>query len=214
MTGAVVGAYASYSLVSAQTWHTRYTGDQGTLTITTLSDTRIVGKFEFDLTAFAGTKAVGTHKVTEGQFDLMLTGSATPIGPALGRTLGAELEGAVFNAASIVVTPLASGFSFNAINDNFNIGFSFGGVSAAGSYDLSFGSPARTVVVVAGSMGDAKTNCCWGASPDDTGSLTLSTFSAERFVGTFELTLKPQAMSAATAPLVIKSGRFDIGRKD
>jgi hypothetical protein len=214
VTGAVVGAYASYSDVSGATWHTALKGAEGKLIVTDLTPKRIAGTFELALTAYPGTKATGMHAVTAGKFDMPLTAAATPIGADQGRVLRGELKGATFNAASIVVTQLASGFSFNAINDDFNVGFSFADVSAPGTYDLSFATPVRTIVAIAGSKGDPKTNCCWGASSSDSGSLTLTTLSPDRFVGSFEVTLQPQASSAATAPLVIKSGTFDIGRRD
>jgi len=48
----------------------------------------------------------------------------------------------------------------------------------------------------------------------DAGSITFTTLSADRLVGTFEVTVEPQADSAATRPLVVTEGSFDIGREE
>jgi hypothetical protein len=213
VSGSVVGASAGYTR-STSIWQTPATGVAGTLEISALTAHRIAGTFEFVAAPVPGSQAKGMVTITDGQFDLPLERKAAEIGPALGRTLSADFDGERFNAAAIVVTPYAGGVSFNALNDDYNVGFILGEVDGPGTYELSFEPPARTVVVVAGSKGDQAEHCCWGTDASSTGSVTFTTFDDDRLVGTFDLDLAPRATSAASAPLVVMSGEFDIGRQD
>ncbi|HMI94068.1 MAG TPA: hypothetical protein VK509_21995 [Polyangiales bacterium] len=70
------------------------------------------------------------------------------------------------------------------------------------------------MIVIDGNPADELETCCWGANPDDSGTVTITTLSADRLAGSFELVLVPKAGSAASAPLVVTSGAFDIGRED
>jgi hypothetical protein len=211
--GSVVGANGNLSRLGS-IWQTPGSGAAGTLVITELLADRIVGNFELTAEPVPGSMATGTVMVTEGEFDLPLTEPAREIGPGHGRTLSAEIDGEPFNAATVVVTPLNGGISFNAINDAYNLGFLLSEVELTGTYGLSLDTPSRAVAAVAGSNGDMTTNCCWTVPLEEAGTITFSTISADRLVGTFEVTLEPQAGTAASAPLVVTSGVFDLGRED
>lgn len=213
VTASVVGASASYAELGA-IWQAPGSGDAGTLTITQLDEDRIAGTFEFDVVPVPGSSATGMHAITEGSFDLPLEGSVRPITADVGSTLSAQFDGELFNAASVVLTPVAGGLGFNAINDAYNVGFVLMGVDAPGSYALTMQPLARSVAVVAGAQADQDTHCCWVTTPEDNGSLTLTTLSDDRLVGTFEFTLPAMQGSQASAPLVVTRGVFDLGRAE
>jgi len=51
-------------------WVASAVGGSGTVTVTTLDATHIVGTFAFSMTASPGTGATGTKSVTQGTFDV------------------------------------------------------------------------------------------------------------------------------------------------
>jgi hypothetical protein len=212
--GSVVGAAASYaSGATGMIWQTPGSGDAGTLEVETFGEGRIAGTFEFTLVPVPGSAARSMVTVEAGEFDLELPEGALEVGPGFGRSVSAEFDGERFNAATVVVTPNAGGFSFNAINDRYNVGFMIGEADGPGTYPLALGPPFRGVVVVAADPAKQE-NCCWGNIVDDSGSITVTTFSSDRLTGSFEFTLAPGAMGSATEPLVATSGVFDIGLRD
>jgi hypothetical protein len=211
VSAGVIGAYATLQQPTSNIWHTRPVGTSGTLEVETLTEDRIGGTFELTLTPSLGSRATDTLELTDGRFDLPYDGTALPIGTDQGRSISATIDDEPFYASSVVVTPYPGGLSFNALNDERNIGFILSEIDGSGTYEIGFAPPVRSVVAIDATADDQGTHCCWGASVDDTGTLELTELSEDRIVGTFELTLQPQPGKPATAPLVVTDGRFDIG---
>ena len=81
-------------------------------------------------------------------------------------------------------------------------------VTAAGTYALSAVGPVRSIQI-SGIPGNAAAT--WGSQlAGGSGSVTITTFSASRVIGTFTGTLVPLA-GGATGNLAI-AGTFDMGR--
>lgn len=208
VTASVVGAYATFQMSGSRTWQTDYTGEAGTLTLSTVNAERLAGTFQFSATPFPTSPATGTVVVTEGMFDVPVSGTVTPVAEGNGSTLSADLGGDFFNASTVVVTGVSPNLFFNAVNDEYNIGFSITGFSGEDEYELDF--PTVSVLVIAGNGGATGTNCCWVAS-QGVGVVEFSRADDDRLVGSFSATLQPQAGSNASEPLVITAGVFDIG---
>jgi hypothetical protein len=64
----VAGGIGSVSVSATNVWTTGLTGGSGTITITSLTTTRIAGTFTFTANA-AGGNATGTQSITNGSFD-------------------------------------------------------------------------------------------------------------------------------------------------
>lgn len=213
VTATVVGAYASLTMSGSRIWHTPYTGDAGSLTITSIDADRIAGTFQFGVTPFPFTSTTGTHTITEGQFDLPVAGTVTPVAEGHGSTVTASFDGSHVNAASVIVTSTAPSLFFSAFNDVYDIAFSIANFTGPDDYELTFDGTVRGLIVNAGTAGPTGSNCCWGVTPEDTGTVSVTSFTEDRIVGTFQATLHPRSNSDVLEPLVITDGRFDVGRQ-
>jgi hypothetical protein len=67
---ATAGRSLGMSLTNGQSWSTTQTGGSGTLTVTSITATRIRGTFSGTLGAFTLTGATGTFTLTNGTFDI------------------------------------------------------------------------------------------------------------------------------------------------
>jgi hypothetical protein len=196
--------------LSSSVWTTPLSGAAGTITITTLTATRIAGTFSFIATPSPGSGATGTKTVTNGQFDLPVTRTSTPFGAIpdnLGSRAGATIAGAPWSAATVVVSynsgTLALGFS----NDQRILSLIFANVTAPGTYPLA--SP--SAVTALGGSSNPSALCCWNTATGNTGSLVVTSLTATRIKGTFSFTLSPTPNTNASGPLVITNGQFDVG---
>jgi hypothetical protein len=205
----VLGAVAQVAQVG-KVWSTPSTGAAGTVTITALTPTRIAGMFEF--VAGPYLLSTGTKTVTNGQFDLTLPGTALPTLPAnAGSRVSASLDGAAWNAATVVALNASGSLSIAANNDDYQLSFTLIGVSAPGTYALSDTTYTRSVSVSPGPKGAPNGNCCWGFGTGQFGTITITSVTASRMAGTFEVTLPPTGGGSATSPIEITSGVFDVG---
>jgi hypothetical protein len=193
-------------------WSTPLSGASGTVTITTLTATRIVGTFDFTATPISGP-STGTKTVTEGRFDLPIpAGSVPPLPENAGSRFSATIGGAPWNAATIaVVAHPTTGLIVSATNASRFVSFSLVGVTAAGTYPLSATPPFRLISVLGPNGSSTEAPCCWATAAGSTGTVVITSFTSERVRGTFSGTLAPSAGSGATAPLVISGGEFDLG---
>jgi hypothetical protein len=197
-------------------WRTPQTGADGTISITTLTATRMEGTFNFTAVPFTGNVS-GTKTVTDGSFVLELKpqGTIGPVPENAGSTLSATLNGAAYNAAEVAGQYLASSGILAVLgnNDTRSLSISLTGISATGvgTYPLSNGSPNRHIglTIVNGTqiVGSYHSHMT-GSS----GSVTITSFTATRIKGTFSGVLGPVAGSGATGPMTITNGTFDIGR--
>jgi hypothetical protein len=187
-------------------WGTQLTGSAGTITLTALTPTRIAGTFEFSATPLVGP-VTGTKSVTDGQFDLALQsgGSLPPLPDNRGSRIRASFGGNVWNAATVVSQIASDTLILSSSNDDSSLSMSLGALSGPGTYPLSDTAPVRWIQVVPQSGGTG-----WGPGAGTSGTVTITSLTATRVVGTFTATLAP-AGGAAGSPLVITSGEFDVG---
>ena len=212
VTASIIGAYATYQMSGARIWHTAYTGEAGTVTLSEVSAERLAGTFQFSATPMLTSPATGTVVVTEGTFDVPISGVATPVMEGHGSVLSADLGGNGFNASSVIVTAVSPNLFFNGTNDTYDVAFSIMDFSGPGEYPLSFEGSLRSMVVIPGNGGAIGSNCCWGTTQDDFGTISVSRADKDRIVGTFSVTLHPASNSDVSEPLVISEGVFDVGR--
>jgi hypothetical protein len=194
-------------------WLTPLSGASGTVTVSTVTATDIAGTFAFIAEPAVGG-AASPRNVTEGRFDfpVRVNGSVGPLPDNAGSRLSATIGGMPWNAATIAASAVQSSIlAIAASNTSRTLSLSLSGIDGPGTYTLSPTSPSRTITVV-GPDGDPQgSNCCWGTMQGSTGSVTITSRTAARVIGTFSANLLPLPNSGATAPLVITSGTFDIG---
>jgi hypothetical protein len=211
----VVGGRAQYS-EAGTVWATPNDGASGTVTITTLTPTRIAGTFEYTARLSSGTSATQTRTITNGSFDIAMNSpnGTLPAVPAnAGSVVKATIGGSAYNAgtASATTSDFGNGLGFNSHNLTWQPQVSLAGVTTAGTYPLSHAANRRITVSGVGA-GAGNPQCCWGGQAGDVGTVTLTSVTPARMIGTFNATLQPQPQSGKTQPLVITNGTFDIGR--
>lgn len=213
-TGGGVSGGSGIVVESPAGWGTPLSGAAGTITITTLTSSRISGTFEFTAVASTGG-ATGTRVVSDGRFDLdvVTQGTVAPLPDQAGGRVSAQIGGEAWNAATIALQPLpATVWGFAASNNEHLISLALQGVDGPGNYELSNTVPLRFAEVKG--PGDAPNTgaCCWTSTLGGaTGSLTIDTWTGTRATGTFAFTLSPADGSAATEPIVVAGGTFDVG---
>lgn len=194
---------------NALSWITPLTGNAGTVTITTLTDTRIAGTFSF--TAEAVGNATGTRTVTNGRFDYPIepVGTVGPLADNAGSRVSGTISGTAFYGATIAGGLISSNtLIFNAASDRgYYIAFSLGNIAATGTYALSATQPIRYILVAQSS----NLTATWGvpSNPGSTGSVTITSFTASRIAGTFTASLAPNTGASGT---ITVNGSFDVGR--
>jgi hypothetical protein len=179
----------------------------GTLVITEISATRIKGTFAFAVLPTGA--AVGLRNVTEGAFDLALTGTYSPPTDADGSSMVADTGTTqVLVAATIIGTYHDTTLNVSAITDRFTLSLFLKGIHGVGTYALSNVVPFRTVTL--GAHLTTLPIDLWGGQPTDAGSVTITSLTATRIQGTFTATIQPTAGPGATAPVLV-GGTFNLG---
>lgn len=194
-------------------WLTELSGLAGTVTITALTPTRIAGTFNFEAIASTGG-ASGTRTVTSGEFDLPLQsgGSLLPVPESAGSRVSASLNGTAWNGASIALGYANESLAFSTGNTDFFVTLVASAIAAPGVYPLNNGIPMRSVRVTNGTDAATETNCCWDSGQAGaSGSVTITSITADRIVGSFSVMLPPDPGSAASSNMVIANGLFDLG---
>lgn len=210
----VAGGNALIS-TTAGGWRTPQTGSDGTITITTLSASRMEGTFSFTAVPFTGS-VTGTKTVTDGAFTLEIkpTGTIGVLPENAGSKVSATLNGASFNASDVSSIYSASSTGILTVVGNNNtrsLAISLAGITAnaTGTFALSNGSPPRTISmsVLNGTQlqGTYSSGLAGGS-----GSVTITSFTATRIKGTFTATLPPGPNTTGT--MTITNGSFDLGR--
>ena len=191
----------------ATSWWTPLSGAAGTVTITSVSATRLVGTFAFSAVPLVGT-AGGTRSVTNGAFDVAVNSSGNVTVPGnAGSRFGGTLGGAAWNAATIVMvsTPASGTLALGASNDVHQLNITVSGFTGVATYTMNTGV-ARYV-----SVSNLSTGKTWGGSGATTsGSIVVTSVSAERIAGTYDLTVQPGAANPGTGDLTL-TGTFDVG---
>lgn len=199
---------------NANVWQTPLDGVSGTFTIATLTATHLTATFEYVTAADDNNDIGGTRTVTEGEIDLPFAGALKPVPENEGGKVSATLGGTPYNAWSINGSLLDftgnAGVNISTSSAVNTLSLMLQGVTAPGSYAVSDEQPNRTIIV--GKNGGDATHCCWGLNAGgDTGTITITSLTPARVKGTFSGTLQPQPGKAATTPLIVTDGTFDVG---
>jgi uncharacterized protein DUF6252 len=206
--GTVPGGIATLSLTSSF-WSTPLSGAAGTVTISAVSATHITGTFSFTGTPFT-VGSTGNKVVTEGQFDLPVTGSGSLTVPDnLGSKFGGTLGGSPWNAATVVtVTHPSSGtMTIGASNVDYNINLIVSGFTGVATYTLGTGV-ARQATVTKLTGGTTQT---WGGSlATSGGTVTVTSYTQTRVKGSYNITLQPGVVFPGPGPLTL-TGNFEVG---
>jgi len=202
VTGVVFGGIAIVSQ-SGPSWTTPLSGAAGTVTVSTLTASRIVGTFAF--TATAPLDPTSSRTVTNGSFDLPIIGSAGTLPANRGSSMAAQMNGASWTAATVIAGYTAGTLSFSGQttvgNAIYSVNFIIGSVSGPGTYPLS--NPGRTIMVTSGST-QVWSSQLTGA----TGQVAVTEMTATRAKGSFTATVPPAGTGTT---LTITNGSFNVG---
>lgn len=182
---------------------TPLSGAAGSVTITSLTATRVAGTFTFTATATVGS---ATLTVTNGVFDVPLSsGYVVPTADLAGSTMTATINGTPQVGATL--TGLGGNTStrvVGAMNLDYSISITMGPITAPGAGALTgFTVPTRRITITR--VGTAQS---WGGVGNDTGTLTITSLTPTRIAGTFSGTLAPNAQTTGT--LTVTNGTFDV----
>jgi hypothetical protein len=201
------GGIASYTEGSTS-WTTPINGTAGTITISTLGSGRIAGTFSF--TSAQVQNPSSTKHVTNGSFDLALTGTPGTVQPYQGSSLRANLGGTDWIGGTIVTVAKTSGvYSFGASSQTggggaglSTINITLGGVNGPATFQI--GGTGVNVNQVSVVVNSASYNSSLSGS---SGSVVVTSVDANRLKGTFTGTIA----SGGGPALTVINGTFDIG---
>jgi len=198
-TAGGIGQVIQQSASAFETRQTGLSGNGGTLTVNLITNTRIVGTFSFTATPILSATYTGSRNVTSGSFDLPLPAGFVLV-PAnnYGSSVGMKLNGAGWNAATIVGIGSSGVFGITATTDAYSVSLtSVTAVTGAGSYAL--GTNVTMSVI------ETATGHSWGGTTNQTGTVTITSLAGGRVAGTVSGTLTGTAGS-----LAITAGAFDV----
>lgn len=201
----VFGGTALISQPPSNGWTTPLSGAAGQIVITTLSATQMVGTFQFTADPMAPT--TGTKTVTQGVFDIPVsgTGGVASASGNLGSSLTGNIGGTFVAASALVTLTGANQLTIVGNNDVRTVAIGVANMTAPGTYTLSATAPVRTIQVGDG-LGMVWTSATTGGS----GSVIVTSVTATRIMGTFTATVIGVA-GGASGPLSV-SGTFNLGR--
>jgi hypothetical protein len=207
--GTGAGVAGGIGIYADQTggWATPLNGRSGTITLTTLSDTRATGTVSFVAQANAGG-ATGSRTVTDGSFDIPLTtnGTVAPLPEGSHNVVSATLAGEPFNGGTIArVGSLGTQLNASATDMTYTLSFALKGITAPGTYPIGITTPVPLLQV------GTTAGAVWSSSAGATGSVTVTSLTATRVAGTFTATLSGTGVGGATGSLEVTNGKFDIG---
>jgi len=214
----VPGGTAQVSNVSSG-WTTRLSGSAGTITITSLTNTEIIGTFTFVANGVLNAPTTSTKTVTSGTFDLPVAaaGAVGPVPDNAGSIISGTIGGQPFNLATIAVTTgqtrdtkgqlIGTTLVFGGSTDTQGMGASVSGITGIGTYPLTNASPATTMNA---SLTNGAAIQSWnsGVSTSPVGGITITSWSTTRAKGTFSATLSG---AIGTSSVINVSGSFDVG---
>jgi hypothetical protein len=203
----VPGGFASVS--GGGIWTTPFSGAAGSITISTITSSRIAGNFQF--TAVGTSGATGTRVVTNGVFDVPVS-PATPIPvltDSMGSTMSGTLNGQAWNGAIVSGQTTPTHFSILAINDRQSLNFTMPKPTAAGTYIITEGPGSILRATDPGVVPPAGARCCYGIAGDRV-TIVLTSLTTTRARGSFAGSLRAVPGTAASGSLSL-NGSFDIG---
>jgi hypothetical protein len=206
MFGGIGNVFQTTPPATVASWDTPLSGASGTVTVSTLTASRIAGTFSF--TAAPSTGATSIRTVTNGSFDLPVTGSVGTLPANAGSSLTARVNGAPWTASAVAVvghtsSALAFGGGTTLGNTTYQMAFTLGPLAGPGTYPVTnIGPTTLGVITVSPSQS-------WDSRLGGTGSIVVTELTAARVKGTFTATLPP---SSGTGPsLTIDNGSFNVG---
>jgi hypothetical protein len=197
-TGGGSGTVAVWDGSTSTQYLTPFSGNAGTVQITSLTGSQVVGTFSFTAPPTLGGGASQT--VTNGAFDVPLPSNfvaATQAGR--GSTMTATLGTTAWNGATVLTLGTAGGYVVSATTDSHII-------SIAPLVPIVAGTPYSLPNQVQILVSQAGTTNSWGG-PGSTGTITYTTIGA-RLIGSFSGTLAPGG--ATVGSLSVAAGTFDI----
>src|SRR5215831_3419061 len=187
----------------ANSWITPLNGTSGTIIITSLGSGRIAGTFSF--TAAQISAAGGNRTVTNGAFDLALSGTPGTVQPYQGSMLKATLGTTAWIAGTIVVSKPSGTYSFIGTSQPLatasgasSVDIVLNGVNGPGTYQI--GGPSTNLV--SATVGGTGYNSSISGS---SGSVVVTSLDANRLKGTFSGTIA----AGGGGSLSISNGQFD-----
>lgn len=185
-TGTNAGGTLSLVQGSA-TWWTPLIGNAGTITITSMTGGRVRGTFTATLEPLPGGGGTGVIQVTNGQFNVPINpGYAAPAADNLGSETLGTVGGAEFHGATVLgfgggtATVIVS-----ASTDDYLLTINMS-PAEVGSLALNASFPLRTVGVVRSTPAGGGS---WGTLQGATGTITISSITGTRIVGSVQATL-------------------------
>jgi hypothetical protein len=192
-------------------WATPQSGADGSITITTLTSTRMTGTFNVTVGAATGS-ATGTKTITDGDFDLEVkqTGTVGPLPDNAGSKVSATIGGTPWNGASVAAQYSSTNGTFviAATNSTRGFGITLTGVTGPGTYALTNVGLTRTMNV--GNVVNTLSNTWNSIAAGSSGSVTITSFTSTRVKGTFNGILGP-VLSTPASTLSVTGGTFDVG---
>ena len=183
-------------------WSTPLNGASGFVTITARTDKRIAGTFHCTTAGILPSITPPTRSVTDGSFDVTIDAGLPPLPTGVGSTEIATIGGTPFNGATIVGINAGGGiFSVGADNTVYSISLLPKIPVTAGN---TYGIPSQMSITLA-EMGT--TNSWWGGLGADIGSVTITTFNANRLIATFNGTLP--VLGGAPATMTVTGGAIN-----
>lgn len=197
---------------TGEIWMSPLSGDAGTVTITTLTASRIAGTFSCNVDTMFSDGNHPRHALTSGSFDLPIVehdaGPADPGGNVVSCTAG----GVPWNGATVVgltTGPTPAGIVITASNTRGMLEFSFQACTGTGTYPLGL-APGQVLM----SFLDSPNSRNWiaGSSYDsltwhDSGHVTVTDWSLTHIAGTFAVRM---ASNPGSDSLQVTNGSFDV----
>jgi len=200
------GGGPGYVSEPPNSWRTPYNGEAGTVTITTRTDTRIAGSFEFDATQLPGT-APSTTLVRNGEFDITVSGGLPDLPTELSSTFSATLDGYPWNAAIMSATT-ADFAEFDLGGGTMESFFIRIFPKVHVEVGQTYGIPGQIDFQISRRC-ESSGACIWRSEGGpDTGSVTITEFTDERLVGTFQGSIPPRL--GGIEPMVVEDGQFNV----
>lgn len=197
-------------------WTTNLPGYGGEVIITTLTPTRIAGTFTFEtayegLVSDAGVGTATDRAVTQGSFDIPLaSGGAGLASGSTGYRLEGVIGGTPYRAQNMAMTwPAGPAPTFALTAGGVSaLSISLAEMPGPGTYALDTIAPLRSISLI-GRPGLPLAR--WVSSaPGGGGSVTITSVTPKRILGTFAATLV--AVSGGATGTLAVSGFFDLGR--
>jgi hypothetical protein len=184
-------------------WATDFSGDRGSVTVTSMAAGRFAGTFLFTAPPQLGSSVTNTRTVTNGSFDLPLPAAfQAPAADDYGSSITATINGGSWNGATVTgVGDTSTGaLSFGGSTTSYLLNFTTSvPVQAGMTYDQT------AVQLTASNLGAAGMN--WGGSSSVV-SVAVTALTAKRIAGTFTATLAGIPSSLGT--LSLTGGAFDV----